>query len=67
MATIQEAADYLNVSVEYVQKLIDNKELNIFYGYVYLLDLRKLKDKMAEKSKAAMDEIVRLGQEMDCY
>lgn len=67
MATIQEAADYLNVNHGHVCNLIMKGDLLLRNCAIDDIELRDYKARLIEKSSAAMDEIVRLGQEMDCY
>jgi hypothetical protein len=67
MATIQEAADYLNVSTEYFIDMIRHKRITSFWGYIRQSDLEKLKQEMIDESNAAMYEVVRVSQEIDCY
>jgi orotate phosphoribosyltransferase-like protein len=66
MATIQEAADYLNVSVEYVDWLIDCGRINAWDEQVTDAELARYKQVMIRQSSEAIDELIKISHDMDC-
>lgn len=67
--TIEEASEILNVSIEYILKLIDSNSLLVhktkhtaFIIYNSLLDY---KAKVKYESNKALDELVKQAQELD--
>lgn len=69
--TTQQAADFLNVSRPYLISLLDEgKILNRKVGKhrrVLYADLVKYKEKSYKRSMKALDEIVRISEELDLY
>lgn len=67
--TTQQAADFLNVSRPYLIGLLEQGQLKYTmvgsHRRVRFDDLIEYKEKLTSKSKAAMDELVRLSQELD--
>lgn len=66
--TTQQAADFLNVSRPYLIGLLEQKELNFTlvgtHRRIRFDDLLAYREKMVNRSKAAMDELMRLSQEL---
>lgn len=66
--TTQQAADFLNVSRPYLIGLLEQGELNHTlvgtHRRIRFDDLLAYKEKMVNKSKAAMDELMKLSQEL---
>lgn len=71
MATISQAAEFLNVSIEYVTELLENGELhykNISTGaFIFDSHLKEYKLEMIEKYNKSMNELVELTEEMGLY
>ena len=69
--TPSEAAKFLNVSRPFVVKLIKNGELPCrmvgTHHRIPTSALRKYREKMFQRAKKAMDEIVRINQELGLY
>lgn len=65
---IQQAADFLGVSPAYLISLLNQKELNYTvvdaHRRIRTDDLLSYKEKMVTNSRAAMDELVVLSQEL---
>ncbi len=66
--TTQQAADFLNVSRPYLIGLLEQKELNYTlvgtHRRIRFDDLLTYREKMVNRSKAAMDELMKLSQEL---
>lgn len=66
--TTQQAADFLNVSRPYLIGLLEQGELNHTlvgtHRRIRFDDLLAYREKMVNKSKAAMDELMKLSQEL---
>ena len=71
LLTTQQVADALGVSRPYVVKLIDTGELAAervgTHRRVRADDLEAYRDRRLQKSRAAMDELVALTEEMGLY
>ena len=62
--TIQEAADILNVSREYVQGLLGNGTLTSAYMRIKRADVIALKGKHQQEAAKALDEMAQISQEL---
>lgn len=66
--TTQQAADFLNVSRPYLIGLLEQKELNYTmvgtHRRIRFDDLLEYKERMVANSKAAMDELMKLSQDL---
>ncbi len=70
--TLQEVANFLNVSVEFVEKQIQSGELNATKDPVGSLKIEmdeaeRYDSKLQGQRSSAMDEMVKLSQEMGLY
>lgn len=69
LISTKSAADFLNVSHTYLIDLLEQGEITYtlvgVHGWVKFDELLVYKEKMINKSKAAMDELIQLSRELD--